>query len=304
MMGSGKLIEKVKCPFCGNYCQFSYWMGKYSIFKCTYCGTAQSYPKPSLKELAAFYEGFSYKVAKDNKPFVYESAELLFNRLGLCTNKNNCMLDVGGGGGFYAKAYEDMGYGKSTYVDLDRQACEVAKTLGIKNVINADAEKYYFPKKYDFIMCRHLIEHLTNPTLLIKKLFHLLSPDGQLLLICPNGESVEYLAYPKRLMRKLFKIYMSNFFGGYCLVKTLFGGHFNHEIEPVRHLWAITPKGLSVFCEKSHFKYTVNTYNLTDIAFSPYYRSVSILNKLASFFADNITGSIKGGAQLAVIIQK
>ncbi|GAG64833.1 unnamed protein product, partial [marine sediment metagenome] len=188
-------------------------MGAYSIFKCTHCGTAQSCPKPSLKELADFYDSFLFRTSIENKPFVYKSAELLFSRLGLPANENKQMLDVGGGGGFYAKAFEDMKYGESTYVDLDPRACESAMKLGIKNIINADAGKYDFPISYDFIMCRHLIEHLINPNLFIMKLIHLLSPNGQLLLICPNGESLEYLAYPKSLLGRLLKIYKSNSWG-------------------------------------------------------------------------------------------
>ena len=74
------------------------------------------------------------------------------------------MLDVGGGGGFYAKAFEDLGYGLSTYIDLDFQSCRFANELGLKNVIHGNAVLAdYGDKKFDLIMCRHLIEHLKDP---------------------------------------------------------------------------------------------------------------------------------------------
>lgn len=296
--------EKIICPFCGGHCKFSYYMANYAIYKCDCCGTAQSHPKPSLKDLISFYEGFLFKGEIKNKALVYKSAELLFGGLKIPANGNMRMLDVGGGSGFYAKAFEDMGYGESFYIDIDPQACEFAAELGVRNIINADVIGYDFHVSYDFIMCRHLVEHLTDPNSFILKLIELLSPTGQLLLICPNGESLEYLAYPKYLLKRLLKVYKSNRWGFYYVLKVLFGGHFNHGIDPIRHLWAISPKGLGIFLGEHNKRFDIDTHALTDIAFSPYYSPMSFLDRIFSFLGDNITAPIKGSTHLSAIIRK
>ena len=294
-----------KCPFCDHKGELAYQMGRYSVYQCIYCGTGGVSPLPTKSEIAEFYDGFMFCANSQNYPGVLTGSKLLFSQLKL---KHGCglkMLDVGGGGGFYSKAFEDLGYGKSTYVDLDPQACDFARgQLGVENIINDDVLNLDGAQKFDFIMCRHLIEHLLNPSVFVEKIINCLAPGGTLLLVFPNGQSLEYLAYPglglvKRMqvIKEAQKTSLS-----YILLKFL-SGKILHGIDPPRHLWAISKKGIDHFLKSRDIDYEISTYPLTDPAYSPYFKPVKPYEKIQCFFGNMITSRIFGGTHLAVTIR-
>lgn len=295
-----------QCPFCLSGTTPVYMMGKFTIYQCSYCKTGQVFPMPTNDEVLEFYKGFLFSANITNLEIIRKSAPMLFSSLGLPKNGSLKMLDVGGGGGFYAKAFEETGYGESTYVDLDNEACEFARNkVGVNNVLNLDAAMLESgDMKYDFIMCRHLIEHLINPTDFILKLTNTLTAHGTLLIVCPNGDALEYFAYPNLLKGRVKKIALANKLSKYEVMLKFMSGKMLHGIDPPRHLWAISRMGMQRFLDNNHIKAEIATFPLTDIAYSPYYSSVTFKQKVWSFLGDIIFSKIAGGTHLSVVIRK
>jgi SAM-dependent methyltransferase len=217
------------------------------------------------------------------------------------------MLDIGGGGGFYAKVFEVSGFGESTYIDLDSDACKFAKEkIELTNVLNQDATKLDAKDhRYDFIMCRHLVEHLVNPADFILKLTGILAEGGVLLIVCPNGDSLEYFAYPQlNLKERVQKIQAASGLSKFAVNLKFLSGQMLHGIDPPRHLWAISRKGMRCFLEAYRIHFEIDTFPLTDPVYSPYYSSRSFTQKICSFIGDTFSSKLAGGTHLSVVIRK
>lgn len=295
------------CPFCQGSTSPVYQMGEYDVLQCGDCGTGQVFPMPNDKDLQEFYKGFLFCADLRNLQCMLKTGAELFSRLNLPKNGRLKMLDVGGGGGFYSKAFEVSGYGVSTYVDLDSEACIFAKEqVGLKDVLNQDAAMLNSVEhKYDFIMCRHLIEHLVNPTAFILKLIEILEDGGTLLVICPNGDSLEYFAYPYlNLKDRVKKISIASGLSISRVKLKLLTGKMLHGIDPPRHLWAISRKGMRKYLEGNQIYSEIGIFPLTDPVYSPYFSSKTLSQKLCSFFGDMVTAKIAGGTHLSVVIRK
>lgn len=295
------------CPFCEGMAAPVYKMDNYVICRCAVCGTGQVSPMPTDDELQEFYKGFLFEADLKNLETILKSAPKLFSLLGLEKDSGMKMLDVGGGGGFYAKAFESAGYGESTYIDLDSEACGFARArVGLKNVLHQDAAMLKaVDGRYDFIMCRHLIEHLADPATFILNLTRLLNAGGTLLLICPNGDSLEYFAYPNsNLKSRIKKIGVSSHLSQLQVVLKLLSGKMLHGIDPPRHLWAVSRKGMQRFLHRNAIPAEITTFPLTDALYSPYYSSRTRSQKLWSLLGDKFAAKISGGTHLSVVIRK
>lgn len=262
---------------------------------------------PSPEELGDYYKGFLFSADPGNINIVVTSGSRLFEKIGLPRDSELKMLDVGGGGGFYAKAFETAGYGQSTYVDLDSDACSFAKeTVGLSRVLNKDATEFLeTDQKFDFIMCRHLIEHLVEPTSLILKLVSLLSDKGVLLVVCPNGDSLEYLAHPQsNLQQRIESISRSSRISRLGVLGKFLSGKMLHGLDPPRHLWAISRRGMRAFLKDHNLNSEITTFPLTDPDYSPYFKKDTFGKKVSAFFGNNIAARVAGGTHLSVIVRK
>jgi 2-polyprenyl-3-methyl-5-hydroxy-6-metoxy-1,4-benzoquinol methylase len=83
-------------------------------------------------------------------------------------------------------------FGDVTCVDASDIAIEEArKKLGDKvKFVNSLFEKAILPKRYDNIVLTHVLEHLDDPTLVLKRINdEWLSDNGRLFLACPNANA-------------------------------------------------------------------------------------------------------------------
>lgn len=272
----------MKCIFCENDASFVFRYNKYDIAQCHNCKTTFVMNMPSADELEDYYSGFNYAISDKNKEKILSPhIQKWFESLNL--PKNAKMLDIGGGGGFFSLAFEKFGFGKATYIDLDNKACAYAENLGISRVINNNVTSLLKieKEKYDFIYCRHVIEHLIDPRVVIDAGIDLLSKDGIFVLHFPNGRSYERIPDHSHYLDRIDRLTTNNpqfsTFKKFCILhseKTSFGLH------PKRHLWAISPKGISLYLQKKKVSFSVNTYSIDNQCYSPYSPVPSISRRL------------------------
>lgn len=281
-------MDKVKCIFCGDDAEFVYMHDEYELYSCKGCRTSFVNNMPTQEQLAVYYDGFNtnYSLKLQTKMRIVSKAFQDFYKT-LNFPANAKMLDIGGGGGFFSLAFEKYGFGVATYVDLDNVACEYAKNLGLKNVIYGDVcDESTLPQdeKFDFIYCRHVIEHIPNPLPIINKAIDLLKPNGLFILQFPNGLSLENLA-PRRWREKYINKFLSsnNVTRGQA-IKMLYSIKVGNDIDPPRHLWGISKKGISTFLRKrDDIEFSIETASIRDKIWSPHYVNTNDYTRLSLF---------------------
>lgn len=263
-----------KCLFCGGDTEYWYNIDNYEVCGCKNCATSFVNNMPTDKELSDFYDGFKFCINTKNKlKIVSKAYKYFYDSFNL--PKNAKMLDIGGGGGFFSSAFERFGFGKSTYIDIDAQACEYAHSLGISNVINANVcdLKNISDERYDFIYCRHVVEHLVNPVPVIDAAIDLLDKGGVFVLQFPNGKSLERLASRKFRQQRIKTLMDSNKDFSYLkALKTIYSSRTGNDVYPPRHLWGITVSGIKEYLSaKENISYTIEVKSIRDKIWSPYY---------------------------------
>lgn len=127
-----------------------------------------------------YFYGFDYDVMH---PYMIKSFEPFFNR--------GSLLELGSFKGDFTKRllphFDDV-----TCVEASSDAInEARQNLGNKvTFFNELFENVTLPKSYDNIILSHVLEHLDDPVLVLKRINdEWLTPSGRLFLVCPNANA-------------------------------------------------------------------------------------------------------------------
>jgi 2-polyprenyl-3-methyl-5-hydroxy-6-metoxy-1,4-benzoquinol methylase len=250
------------CPLCSETRRYLYdWKG-YGLYRCVTCETESVHPLPGGEDLERFYQSISGKkmVRWEGRLELVRAAfdgylERYRELTGVATPER--FLDVGGGVGYYARAAEDRGV--SAYVvDWADDALRFAsRTLGVRKVVCANVQRcadVFRPRSFDFILARHTIEHVLDPQLFLAQLASALRRGGVLQIETPNTASREQLRHPGVMLASYRQIRAAN--PGMAAVpaaaRTL--GKSVSGVNPPKHLWGFTPKGLTLLLERHGFE--------------------------------------------------
>jgi len=280
-------------------------MDDFQIVQCGTCLTCTVAPLPREDELRRFYDGFLFQANPRNLEH-YRTREIECWLRSFALRAEARMLDVGGGGGFMARAFESFELGHSCYVDLDPKACTFARdVLGLTEVLNLDVCDLpeQLPYRFDFIYCRHVVEHVPDPIRMMSAMTELLADGGVLELVLPNGISLEYLGYPSMLRKRISRILRGNPQWSRAKIWAVFTtSRIAHGIDPIRHLWAITKLGLSAWAHRRpDLKTSIKTAPLSDPIYSIYNtkRLTSTWRaRLHTALVNQTLGRVRGGCHL------
>lgn len=288
-----------------------YRMDRFQAFRCRGCGTAYADPLPSDEELRRYYDQFAFGADLRNLD-LYRTPAMAAWLASFGLPPGARLLDVGGGGGFMARVFEESGLGEADYIDLDGAACEFARhALGLERVHQGDvcALPETSTRRYDFIHCRHVLEHLRDPFEMLRRLIALLSDRGVIVLVLPNGASLEYLGYPSMLRGRVDRIVADN--PGYSRRRAwrrFLAGDIAHGLDPIRHLWAVTPSGVAAWLSaRDDVRVSVSTKPLSHRVYSIYNavpRRRTRLTRLHTFVVNRTLGRLRGGCHLVVRISR
>jgi SAM-dependent methyltransferase len=127
-----------------------------------------------------YFYGFDYDVMH---PYMIRSFEPFFNK--------GSLLELGSFKGDFTKRFLPY-FDDITCVEASDVAIEDArKKLGNKvNFVNSLFEKATLPKRYDNIVLTHVLEHLDDPVLVLKRINgEWLAEGGRFFLVCPNANA-------------------------------------------------------------------------------------------------------------------
>jgi SAM-dependent methyltransferase len=256
-MNNGNL-ETMSCCACGSTINpvliLRNTKDGWHIVRCPLCDLTFVYPQPPKEKISAFYNGMYSEFAVDYNEqkmlWAMKSVNNYSNIIDKYKNKNlNTLLDIGGGLGYYAKAFEDVGF-DVTIVEQDTVSAKFAKdVLEINNVIENNVDKFLQDNslKYDVVFMRHVIEHSTNPNTLIKKVYECLSDSGILIIETDNNSGVEWLFRPGTA--KFYRnIYRSSFLPSsyFSLLKMRV-----FAVDPPRHLYGFRISNLTKMLQRN-----------------------------------------------------
>jgi len=200
-----------------------------SVARCLRCGLIQQNPMPSTEELEIYY---SHHYRKDYKSlyqpdprYVYRAGVVAKKRLEwmsetISTSNRGRLLDVGSGGGEFVYCAKKMNY-ESSGIEPNFGYSEFARlNYGVE--IQTGMLSGVGNNTYDVITLFHVLEHMANPTRVVRKLYDLLSENGYLVIEVPNILQLD--ASPSNIFFKAHLTYYSS-----ATISSLFSSHFDRR---------------------------------------------------------------------------
>lgn len=190
-------LPKESCPVCNEvyikpFCRVK--NGK--LVQCQCCQLIFFTPRPSLEELADFYNTATYREGYESstmagRAFAKARYKQLQNAIAhhaplLLTKPDKCLLDVGCGVGDLLSVATQVGW-EITGTELSSIAVAKANKLIGNRVLMGDILSLNMPENtYDLITIYHVIEHLLDPVKTLEKIYYLLKPTGIAFIETPN----------------------------------------------------------------------------------------------------------------------
>lgn len=213
----------------------------FEIKKCLICNFYWLDPQPTLEEYRILYstaylgaqrkkqisgailKSYPPKEEQYEEKVMLQRNEWFLARLKRLRNlfpDGRTILDIGAGtGDFLALAAQD-GW-RVEGLEVSSYACERANEKYGLNLICSNIEDYLLQTSatFDVIHLSHVFEHLTNPRLVLKKSYEILSPGGILIIEVPNqfrswaDKLVHFKSGIKKIERSTFSIHHPYFYG-------------------------------------------------------------------------------------------
>lgn len=196
--------NSVKCYVCGKSdftplydLKDKYKEGRISFVKCTHDGLILQNPCPTPKSLERFFNSSSFSSKRDTSGaqeltgyFDYLSGEKFRKKMSkerlddlncLWNNKKNLkILKIAPGTGIFLKLAKDYGH-EVTGLDVSEFFVNYARENHGINMIHSLFEEHEFGnEKFDVILLFGAIFNVTNPRIVLEKIYSLLNKGGQL----------------------------------------------------------------------------------------------------------------------------
>ncbi len=180
----------------------------WAFVRCTSCQAALLSPRPDTADLPRYYPThytfepgkqpgklrrlFSFAEFQFFYRWFYEAqVSITLRLLGNPAPENLRLLDVGYGSGLLLNNFKQRGFKNAEGVEMRQSAVDhVNEVFGITaRVIELDQlEITYGENAFDVITMFHLIEHITNPAVIVAQCFTLLKPGGALIIAVPLSD--------------------------------------------------------------------------------------------------------------------
>lgn len=177
---------------------------KFSYLICPNCHTGILNPKPSFDQVYKLYDKKTYFI-KLSAPVKNKIQQWILTKRIFKTPQEwvaskfpiGKILDVGCGNGEFMKYLKDRDW--SVYgTDLSPEAVRnTGNLVGKDNVYKGQFHKQNIKEKFDMISFWHILEHIDNPVLYLKKAHMLLRKGGYVVGESPNFDSINIRVFKK-----------------------------------------------------------------------------------------------------------
>ncbi len=206
--------ERPSCPICQTqrhlqplYLGVTTWEypGQFNYLKCSRCGLVIQSPRVPANQVGQYYHSKTYwgwDVTKAHQQLDWASVRQqqygpLYKYI-LSYKPPGKILDIGSGLGLFLSLFKERGW-ETWGTEISVPVAKFGKkTFGIQAKIG-QLEKLNLPQKYfDVITLSGVFEHLYEPRMVLRKIRTLIKPDGLLVLVVPNIESMGSIIFASR----------------------------------------------------------------------------------------------------------
>jgi len=187
---------KINCNLCGSDTAKLYsvyngegnYLHKYRV-KCKKCGLVYSNPQATKETLQQYYSTIypgSVPSYTNSTKEIINNYEKYFSELNTRIKPGN-FLDVGCAGGNLLSVGERLGW-KTYGVEISKLFYECAKSnLKSSFIFNGELHEAKFEDNFfDYVYMSQVLEHVTDPTLLLNEINRILKTEGELFIDVPN----------------------------------------------------------------------------------------------------------------------
>lgn len=151
------------------------------------------------------------------------------------------VLDIGCGSGLFLKSCKDAGL-RGEGIDVSSNALKFARDEFGLEVFNKTTDELISEgKRYDVITMWHVLEHIMEPTIELRKIKELLTPRGYLVAEVPNFNSIKFKLSGKKWKGGNHPLYHRSFFTSSTLRETLIKGGFR-DIKRINFSYPLSNK--------------------------------------------------------------
>jgi len=240
--------KRMQCLVCGSQhlerlsSVFSRYQKKgiMSVGICPQCGHVQLTPLPMPEDVEYFnnrFLGKKYSTVTTGNGNHTLKLSLLKERIDGLVKPGMRVLDIGAGEGWAMNYFQGKAcdYFAIEAIDDLRLALSKRGATVIAESIYDDLREYV--GRFDVIIFRHILEHLTEPSRALDQIQDLLKPDGFLYLALPNGEKPEV---SKGMTTSFFRpVHVSYFHQGNVVRLAHQSGLRTEKIVADREIYAI-----------------------------------------------------------------
>src|SRR5437016_2216443 len=169
----------------------------FTLYSCEACRCLFLHPMPDRGEIERFYPADYWWNARRSGGL--KKLESVYRKLALrdhvafitkaAGNRSVDVLDVGCGSGTLLGLLKHRGF-RVTGLDFSAEAAAIAKAEKGVDVAVGSLEEAHFPaESFDVVTLFHVMEHVTNPRLVLAEVSRVLKPNGVAILQVPNIES-------------------------------------------------------------------------------------------------------------------
>jgi 2-polyprenyl-3-methyl-5-hydroxy-6-metoxy-1,4-benzoquinol methylase len=179
---------------------------RHDLVKCRECSFVFMRAIPTLTELENHYSTYSYGGEKFLSPVTVKSYNIILDEFEKY-RKNNRILDVGCGVGFFLEQAKNRGW--DVYgTEYSKKAIEICREKGIDMKEGVLVSDDFDISDFDVITSFEVIEHINNPVDEIEEIKKLLRKGGLFYCTTPNFNSLlrfylkdayEFINYPEHL---------------------------------------------------------------------------------------------------------
>ena len=179
---------------------FRIWFDGYvKIYKCLSCGAVAQYSGPGSQTIVTDYSNsYNLNFLKEGKLFRRPEKENglidIINKITKYTSGKN-LLDIGCGDGQFIHLCKKNNF-QCKGIELDTNLSKYASQITGCQIINMPYHKSMFPESsFDVITLIQVLEHLTDPTEILKIAHYHLKEHGIIIIEIPSIQSPNFLAY-------------------------------------------------------------------------------------------------------------
>ncbi|MDG6219040.1 MAG: class I SAM-dependent methyltransferase [Candidatus Thermoplasmatota archaeon] len=195
---------KVLCPACGS-------MNNHEVFEkfhlsyteCNFCETLFINPRPTPEILDEYYKKsknywywnkYIFPITENNRrtKIFQPRAQKIAKICEKYHAKQNTLLEVGAGFGTFCEEIKKLElFSNVIAVEPTPELAETCRTKGL-TVIEKPIEQVHLKQEsVDVVVSFEVIEHLFDPKEFLKRCASVLSPEGLLILSCPNNKGFD-----------------------------------------------------------------------------------------------------------------